>query len=80
MSKRTEKNEQSAAALVLSIISLITWILPILGVPFSILVLILGFRTFESTKSQVAVGIALLSLIAAVINAIIGAQIGFMNS
>lgn len=79
MSKKTETNEQSAAALVLSIISLAAWILPILGIPFSILVLILGFRSFESTKSQVAVGIGVLTLIAGVINALIGAQMGMIG-
>ena len=51
------------ASLVLGIVSLIAWLLPIVGLPVSIVGLVLGCKTVKSDKKVMAiVGIVLSSI------------------
>lgn len=70
MSKSTD---QSGGALILSIVSLGAWIIPLIGIPVSIIAMVMGYKSAEHTKSQIAVGISTLTLVAALVNAFIGA-------
>ena len=66
------------ASLVLGIVSLIAWLLPIVGLPVSIVGLVLGCKTVKSDKKVMAiVGIVLSSigLNLTIINGALGAYL-----
>lgn len=68
------------ASLVLGIFSLLGWLLPICGLPMSILGLIFGIISTNSSKRNLAIAgivMSVLGLILAVANAAIGAYLGY---
>ena len=75
-------NDESdgGGALILSIISLLAWLLPIAGIPISIIGLVLGIKANYATKGQVAIALSIIGLILAIINSAIGAIQGSQSS
>lgn len=71
--KMSKEEETAAIALITSIVSCVTWILPILGIPMSTIALIFSYRSINTTKGQVGLSLSILSLTAAVVNSVIGA-------
>lgn len=72
-------NGKAIAALVLGIIGLIAWFIPIIGVPVTIIALILGIKGLKSLKRGMAIAAIVLSIIgllASIVNASIGAYMG----
>ncbi|MCX7609458.1 MAG: DUF4190 domain-containing protein [Anaerolineales bacterium] len=70
------------ASLVLGILNLCSWFLPICGGPLSIVGIILGILGLKSSQRTLAiVGIVLsgIGLLATIVNAIVGAIMGFSN-
>lgn len=68
--------DKARTSFILGIVDAMAWLLPIIGIPVSIVGLILGILGIKSTKRWMAVvGIILSSifLVAAIINVIIGA-------
>ncbi len=68
--------DKARTSFILGIVDTLAWLLPIVGIPVSIVGLILGILGMKSTKRWMAVvGIILSSifLVAAIINVIIGA-------
>ncbi len=68
--------DKARTSFILGIVDTVAWLLPIIGIPVSIVGLILGILGIKSTKRWMAVvGIILSSifLVAAIINVIIGA-------
>ncbi len=69
------------SSLVLGVINLCAWFIPLCGVPLSIIGIVLGFLGMKdsSQKTLAIVGIVLcgLGLVAACINAAVGAYFGF---
>lgn len=68
--------DKARTSFILGIVDTLAWLLPIVGIPVSIVGLILGILGMKSTKRWMAVvGIILSSifLVAAIINGIIGA-------
>jgi len=63
---------------VLGILSLIAWLLPIVGLPVAIVGLVLGFQGVNRQRGLAIAGIILSSigLVAAAINSVIGAYMG----
>jgi len=73
------KNGKATTGLVLGIIGLITWFIPLIGAPITIIGLIFGIKGLKSLKRGVAIaGIVLSSigLFATIVNASIGAYQG----
>ncbi len=67
---------QAIAALVIGIVGLLTWCLPILGVPLAIIGIVLGVMGMKSSKRTLAIiGLVLcaLSLLAGIVNGVLGA-------
>ena len=69
-----ENENKSTASLVLGIISLIVWLLPLIGFPVSIVGLILGVRK----KYTVGIVLNVIGLVITVANSAIGAYMGAM--
>lgn len=72
-----DKKGKALASFILGIVSTIAWLIPIFGAPISIVGLIMGILGVKSSKKWMAVvGIALcgITLIAAVINGVLGAM------
>ncbi len=70
---------KAIASLVLGIISLITWIIPLIGFPVSITGLVLGFKGRKSSNEGLALAgiiICIITLIFTTINSAIGAYLG----
>lgn len=68
------------ASLVLGILSLLAWYFPICGLPISILALIFGIISLNSSKRGLAIAgivLSVIGLILAVGNAAIGAYLGY---
>lgn len=65
-------NEKSTASLVLGIVSLIAWIIPLIGFPVCIVGLILGVRK----KYTVGIVLNVIGLVCTVANSAIGAYMG----
>lgn len=73
------KNGKATTGLVLGIIGLMAWVLPIVGLPVTIVGLIFGIKGLKSLKRTVAVVAIVLSiigLVASIINMSIGAYQG----
>jgi uncharacterized membrane protein (Fun14 family) len=72
-----DENGKATAALVFGLFSTVTWILPIIGGPVSIVGLIMGYSGRRSSKKRMAtIGmvLCLIFLLAAVANGINGAR------
>ncbi len=65
-------NEKSVPSLILGIISLVAWLLPIVGLPLAIIGLILGIRK----KYTPGIVLNIIGLMGSVANAAIGAYMG----
>jgi hypothetical protein len=74
---------KATASLILGLVSIITWIIPLIGLPTTIIGLVLGIQGLGPKKrTTAAVGIALstLFLIITLLNAALGAYMGFMGT
>lgn len=74
--REPDSMEKARTSFILGIIDAFAWLLPIIGIPVSIVGLVLGIQGIKSPKRWMAVaGIILCSffLIAAIINGILGA-------
>jgi hypothetical protein len=70
---------KAVASLTLGILSLVCWCLPILGLPMTIVGLVLGIKDHKSSKPGMAIaGIVtnIIGLVLSVINAAVGAYLG----
>jgi hypothetical protein len=65
-------------ALIAAILSVVGWIIPVVGIPLSAVGLFLA-RKGNTTKRAVIVGICLLTFMAGAVNAAIGASRGYQN-
>jgi len=73
-----EDFEMAVASLVLGIVSLIAWFIPLLGLPISIVGLVLGIKSVKSEKRGMAIaGIVMSSigLVLTIINGALGAYL-----
>jgi hypothetical protein len=73
------KSGFAIASMIIGILGLVTWLLPICGFPSSIVGLVLGLMSINSTKRGMAIaGIVMcaISLVASIVNAIIGMYMG----
>ncbi len=81
--KKSSKGKGKAtASLVLGLVSIITWIIPLIGLPTTITGLVLGIQGLGPKKrTRAAVGIALstLFLVITIINAILGAMMALQG-
>ena len=72
-----DKKRMALTALILGIISTVAWIIPIIGLPVTIVGLVMGISARKSTRKWMAIfGIILCTifLIAAVANSVAGAM------
>ena len=72
-------NGKATTSLVLGIISMVTWLLPLVGYPVSIIGLVMGFYGIKSEKKSKGTAGLILSIIGLVIcvaNSAIGAYMG----
>lgn len=75
----SSKNKKAEVGLVLGIISLLAWLLPLVGLPVAIIGLVYGIKGLKSLKHRVAIIAIVLSsvgLVATIANASIGAYQG----
>jgi len=81
MSERNQEGGGMAlASMVLGIVGLVTWLLPIIGLPISINGLILGvfaLKSKNSGKATAGIVLSVIGLVFATANAAIGAYQGF---
>jgi hypothetical protein len=78
--EKKDKSGSAIAALILGLFSLIAWLIPIFGLPISIIGLILGIVGFNSSKRGIAIAgitITIITLIFGTINSAIGAYLGY---
>ncbi|MHC4444905.1 MAG: DUF4190 domain-containing protein [Planctomycetota bacterium] len=70
---------KAIASLVLGIIGLLGWCLPIVGLPVTIIRLVLGIKALPTPSRGMAIAgivLCILGLVASIVNAIIGAYLG----
>ena len=72
MSSSNNNKNKSMGALICGIISLIMWLIPIIGLPLSIVGLILGCKN----KYKVGITLNIIGLVLTIINATVGAVLG----
>ena len=70
------KESHANIALILSVLSLVAWLIPIVGVPVSITGIVFAMKAAERTRASIALGICILTLMASGVNAYVGAQRG----
>lgn len=72
----------ATAALIVSGIGLVAWLLPIIGLPVTIVALILAIRSMKRNQkyAKVALGLAILGLVATVVNAAAGAYLAYNDA
>lgn len=78
--KQERGEDKSIAPFVLGIVGLIAWFLPIAGIPIAIVGLVLGLRSRKKSASRLAMAgivLCIISLVASIVNASIGAYMGF---
>lgn len=77
-----QNQNKSTLGLVLGILSLILWLLPILGLPISIIGLVLGIKGLKEKKKYATAAIvcSIIGLILAIANGVLGAYINVMNA
>ena len=82
--KRKAKGQGKAtASLVLGLVSIITWLIPLIGLPTTIAGLVLGIQGLGPKKrTRAAVGIVLSTIFLGltILNAALGAYMGFMGT
>lgn len=74
-----EEKDRSTPALVLGLVSILTWIIPIAGLPTTILAIVFGAKSLKGenrTKALVGLVLGIVFLIFTVVNAIAGAYMG----
>ncbi len=70
---------KAKASLILGIVGLIAWLLPIVGIPVTIVGIVKGVQAWKSSKHTLAVAgvvLSIIGLVLAIINMAIGAYIG----
>ena len=70
---------KATASLVLGIVSMLAWLLPIIGLPTSIVGLVLGIKSINSPSRGLAITgltLSIIGLVLTIINASIGAYLG----
>ena len=76
-----EEKNLATPALVLGLVSLITWLLPIVGLPTSVIAIVFGAKSLKCEKRNFAIAGLVLGIICCVftvINSAIGAYMGAM--
>lgn len=76
---QNDKSGFAVASMIIGILGLFAWLLPICGFPSSIVGLVFGLMSINSTKRNMAIaGIVMcaIGLIASIVNAIIGMYMG----
>ncbi len=74
-----ESTGKPTAALVLGIIGLFVWLLPIIGLPLTIVGVVCGSRGLREPKRDIALAgliLSIIGLVASLVNAAIGAYLG----
>jgi hypothetical protein len=79
----SEQNQEisgkALASMILGIIGLIAWLIPLFGLPITVIGLILGVNSLKSNNSGIAtagVVTSIIGLVLTIINACIGAYLG----
>ena len=79
----SEQNQEisgkALASMILGIIGLIAWLIPLIGLPITVIGLILGVKSLKSNNSGIAtagVVTSIIGLVLTIINASIGAYLG----
>lgn len=79
----SEQNQEisgkALASMILGIIGLIAWLIPLFGLPITVIGLILGVKSLKSNNSGIAtagVVTSIIGLVLTIINASIGAYLG----
>lgn len=79
----SEQNQEisgkALASMILGIIGLIAWLIPLFGLPITVIGLILGVNSLKSNNSGIAtagVVTSIIGLVLTIINASIGAYLG----
>lgn len=72
------KEKKSTAALALGVLSLIFWLLPVLGLPVAVIGIILGIKGLKNKQklAQAALICSIIGLALAAANAALGAYLG----
>ena len=74
-----DRRGQAVASLVLGLVALIAWIIPLFGMPITIIGLVLGIKSLKSTGRRMAIAgivLCLVFLVATLINGVWGAYEG----
>ena len=66
----------ATASLVLGIIGLLAWMIPIIGLPITIVGLVTGVRAADSASRTTGIVLSIIGLVLTIINASIGAYMG----
>lgn len=69
-------NTKATTPLVLGIIGLLAWIIPLIGLPVTIIGLVKGIKASPSTKRTVSIVLCIIGLVLTIINGAIGAYTG----
>lgn len=78
-SGNSDKNSKAEISFILGILSLFGWLLPIVGLPLSIISLIFGVKGLKSSKikrAKIGIILSIAGLILSIINAAYGAYLG----
>lgn len=73
-----KNNGKATAGFVLGLVSIIAWIIPLFGIPVSVIGIImsaLGIKSEKKTKAIVGLVFSIIFLIATIINAVYGAML-----
>ena len=74
-----DEKSKAKASFVLGIIGMITWFIPIIGLPIQVTGLVLGIKGWKSSKQTFAVAgvtLCIIGLVLTIINGSIGAYLG----
>ena len=74
-----EQKDRSLTALVLGLVSILTWIIPIAGLPTTILAIVFGAKSLKGekrTRAIVGLVLGIVFLIFTIVNAVAGAYMG----
>ena len=77
------KKDRSTTGLVLGLVSIVAWLIPIIGFPVTICGIIFSAKSLDTPGRGKAIAGMILSIIflcLTILNSIIGAIIGFMNA
>ena len=76
------EKKKAIASLVLGILSLICWFIPIIGLPISVIGLILGISGMKEKREYALTGVicSSIGLGLSIINAVLGAYLGYIGA